>query len=215
MKAFLKFCLDADTAVQTSSYRTLPAAITSPASQTPLGIPGAHQISNAQLAIELYRILMRSFSAKDSFVTTGTPSIGPSELTEVEKIGLKNASWPGRCQIVPDRDHSMVWFLDGAHTTESLQSCAKWFVTASLADSNAEKPIKRTLIFNTTHDRKSEELLSGMMSAIAGELDRGSQSPVEDNAFIEGAIFCTNTTYKDGRSSGGKCDVPYCRDQAC
>jgi folylpolyglutamate synthase len=48
--------------------------------------------------------------------------------------GLKAARWPGRCQAVSDLKHPpTVWFLDGAHTVESLGCCIEWFVSPSVA----------------------------------------------------------------------------------
>lgn len=49
--------------------------------------------------------------------------------------GLSNASLQGRAQIVPDsqvnsgddKDSSLVFYLDGAHSPESMEICAKWF----------------------------------------------------------------------------------------
>jgi folylpolyglutamate synthase len=48
--------------------------------------------------------------------------------------GLKDARWPGRCQTVSDPNYSpIVWFLDGAHTAESLECCIEWFVSPMAA----------------------------------------------------------------------------------
>lgn len=42
--------------------------------------------------------------------------------------GLKETRWPGRCQIALDQQVERVkWFLDGAHTVESLECCGDWF----------------------------------------------------------------------------------------
>ena len=50
--------------------------------------------------------------------------------------GLSSASLQGRAQIVPDlhvdseekdKDCSLVFYLDGAHSPESMEICAKWF----------------------------------------------------------------------------------------
>lgn len=164
-----------------------------------LGIPGTHQISNAQLAIELYRSFLRSSVGQSELQSDEYPSTS-EDVTKVEAKGLSEARWPGRCQTIHSKDRSRSWFLDGAHTTESLESCAAWFVRASKEES---RPIKRSLIFNTTHDRKSEELLSGMMAAVAKELSQPSNDKGVET-FFESAVFCTNTTYKDGVSSGGE-----------
>lgn len=49
---------------------------------------------------------------------------------------LESARWPGRCQAVNDPNEgyeSTRWFLDGAHTVESLDCCVQWFVAPGLA----------------------------------------------------------------------------------
>jgi len=44
--------------------------------------------------------------------------------------GLKAARWPGRCQTVSDPNFPpIMWFLDGAHTVESLECSLEWFVS--------------------------------------------------------------------------------------
>lgn len=53
-------------------------------------------------------------------------------LPEIFVTGLKNARWPGRCQQIRDPHRSTehgktMWFLDGAHTVESLKASAEWF----------------------------------------------------------------------------------------
>ena len=50
-------------------------------------------------------------------------------LPEHFKQGLIQARWPGRCQTVCDPAYPLTtWFMDGAHTRESLECSVKWFV---------------------------------------------------------------------------------------
>jgi len=50
--------------------------------------------------------------------------------------GLTSASLQGRAQIVPDQhfkseiSNRLVFFLDGAHSPESMEVCARWFSLA-------------------------------------------------------------------------------------
>lgn len=50
--------------------------------------------------------------------------------------GLTTARLQGRAQIVPDQfinngiSNELVFFLDGAHSPESMEACAKWFSLA-------------------------------------------------------------------------------------
>jgi folylpolyglutamate synthase len=77
------------------------------------GLAGAHQRQNASLAVHLAHAFLQSYEAllPEPFVT-----------------GLEKTRWPGRCQTVTDPKHpNTTWFLDGAHTVESLDCCMQWF----------------------------------------------------------------------------------------
>lgn len=45
--------------------------------------------------------------------------------------GLKCCTWPGRNQII--KEGFVHYFLDGAHTNESIWLCAEWFIQNSRA----------------------------------------------------------------------------------
>lgn len=50
--------------------------------------------------------------------------------------GLTTASFEGRAQIVPDKytdvesSDDLVFYLDGAHSPESMEACGRWFSAA-------------------------------------------------------------------------------------
>lgn len=101
-----------------------------------LGLAGSHQATNASLAVQLCNAFFKaqpipysSTSAPlsiDAQADTATLSDGFLE-------GLKEAHWPGRCQTVRDSlDRRSFWYLDGAHTVESLTCCGEWFVAPGL-----------------------------------------------------------------------------------
>lgn len=56
-----------------------------------------------------------------------------SSLPEQFIKGLTTASLQGRAQIVPDRHidiespGDLMFYLDGAHSPESMEACARWF----------------------------------------------------------------------------------------
>jgi folylpolyglutamate synthase len=115
----------------------------------------------------------------------------PPSSTDIERAilaGLQATRWPGRCQVV--RRPGVTWYLDGAHTIESLAACASWYTGAS-----ERKPKRRVLIFNCTSDRTGATLLAGLYDCLLGSGDQ----PV---AF-DRVILTTNTTYRDGQSKGG------------
>jgi folylpolyglutamate synthase len=77
-------------------------------------------LQNATLAVYLARSFLQS---KILFNDDGN-------FPESFITGLKKTKWPGRCQTIDDpRREKVAWYLDGAHTTESLDCCMQWFVS--------------------------------------------------------------------------------------
>lgn len=92
------------------------------------GLPGSHQYQNANLAIHLARTFLQKKAGIEPETT----------LSETYIKALQSAKWPGRCQTVSDPQHTpTTWFLDGAHTAESLSFCVQWFVSP---DATLRKP---------------------------------------------------------------------------
>jgi len=79
-----------------------------------------HQLQNASLAIHLARRFIELKKSEQS-----------EELSSsLWAKALENTRWPGRCQTVSDpQDAIITWFLDGAHTAESLDCSMQWFVS--------------------------------------------------------------------------------------
>jgi len=110
-----------------------------PANINIAGLAGQHQYTNASLAIGLVRDFLQTATLPSSFDESKAVLPQLHELlqgaeTEVPgpvRSGLESTSWPGRCQTAPDPSHSnLVWYLDGAHTVDSLTCCADWFAKA-------------------------------------------------------------------------------------
>ena len=87
--------------------------------------------------------------------------MGQSSLPEQFIRGLTTASLQGRAQIVPDqhidveRSGDLVFYLDGAHSPESMEVCARWFSLAIKEDSQ-----QQTLNYQPQDDtRSSNELI--------------------------------------------------------
>ncbi|KXJ89600.1 Mur ligase [Microdochium bolleyi] len=98
------------------------------------------------------------------------------EVPEICTTGLRQANLRGRCET--RHDGSTTWYIDGAHTSESLQGTAEWFAT-QVADSENPQTI---LVFNQ-QDRDVSKLLQ--------ELIRGTKDQAGQTCF-EHAIFTTN-----------------------
>ena len=101
-----------------------------------LGLAGAHQATNASLAVQLCNAFFNAQPIPRSSMSP-PPSFGAqadtATLSDSFIDGLKEARWPGRCQTVRDpQDDKSFWYLDGAHTVESLTCCGEWFVAPGL-----------------------------------------------------------------------------------
>lgn len=86
-------------------------------------------------------------------------------------LGLVHCKWPGRYQIVKS-DYAQ-FYLDGAHTKESMEICSQWFINHSGEND-------KSLIFSATGDRDAETLLT----------------PLKDINF-ETVYFVTPTAFKE------------------
>jgi len=162
-------------------------------SEIRLGLAGSHQYQNANLAVHLAKIFLQAQTGVDQ----------GSTLSESFIEGLRNTKWPGRCQTVPDpKDQGLTWFLDGAHTKESLECCMEWFVSPEVALrlSSASAPL-RVLIFNCTNGRSGHALLNTMLDKIDSQLRRFGREG-DRHVFFDHVVFCTNVTYSDGGFKG-------------
>ncbi|XP_027367592.1 folylpolyglutamate synthase isoform X2 [Abrus precatorius] len=105
-----------------------------------LRLSGNHQFYNAALAVSLSRCwLQRTGNWGEIFQNDFQDPNLPDEFIR----GLSNAHFSGRAQIVydspPNSDSSaivtktfgeLIFYLDGAHSPESMEACAKWFSNA-------------------------------------------------------------------------------------
>ncbi|NXB28004.1 FOLC protein, partial [Eulacestoma nigropectus] len=134
-----------------------------------LGLAGAHQRSNAALALQLARMWLQRRGCQDlgelkevppSTELVGRPvPLAPAfRLTDAMIQGLRDTEWLGRTQVL---SHGPVtWYLDGAHTTSSIQACVRWFRQAALNQDRLHDGSEvYVLLFNATGDRDTAALL--------------------------------------------------------
>nr|XP_009416176.1 PREDICTED: folylpolyglutamate synthase [Musa acuminata subsp. malaccensis] len=101
-----------------------------------LGLDGEHQYLNAGLAIALSSVWLKTTGNLKSM------NIDEHSLPEQFVSGLSRARLEGRAQIVPDslgqQQNSnlggLTFYLDGAHSPESMEMCAKWYSHAIRED---------------------------------------------------------------------------------
>ncbi|KAI0660921.1 FolC bifunctional protein [Cubamyces menziesii] len=178
--------------VKASEFIAVPAI---PAlSGIKLGLAGEHQYQNATLAVHLAK----------KFLTLRTGEAFGEDLPSTFVEGLQSTKWPGRCQTVTDPAHEKTtWFLDGAHTLESLDCCMQWFVSpdAALRSSEDFERRSRVLVFNCTSGRSGNSFLGAMLSKAAELLKTHGRSD-DVGALFDQAVFCANVTYADGGFKG-------------
>ncbi len=128
---------------------------------------GAVHAKNASVALQLAKTFL---SIKQGRYVT--PSLAqdkeiltapPFKISMESALALRLTSWPGRAQVLRMKD-DVTFFLDGAHTTDSIQACAEWFKTAGDKASNCSSPPFRVLMFNVTKERKGEDMLDLLAS---------------------------------------------------
>ncbi|CAL1546948.1 unnamed protein product [Lymnaea stagnalis] len=146
-----------------------------------LGIAGAKQGENASLAIQLYRMWVQRHSQKELSLdvplvssTEDIPKLFVDDLDEGVLQGLMSCVWPGRTQSI--RRMNITYYLDGAHTMESMEVCTAWFQEAADKETRAiDGLVGRVLIFNATGDR-----------------DVGPFLNILKDCSFDAALFCTN-----------------------
>lgn len=101
-----------------------------------LGLEGEHQYLNAGLAVALCSSWLQR-----------TGHVGITHLENTNSLpeqfikGLATTNLQGRAQIVPDKciginsPGDLVFYLDGAHSPESMEMCARWFSLSIKEDS--------------------------------------------------------------------------------
>ncbi|OVA11683.1 Folylpolyglutamate synthetase [Macleaya cordata] len=103
-----------------------------------LSLSGDHQYTNAALAVALCRRWLQKIVNSKELFTNGKLE---ADLPEPFLRGLATARLSGRAQIVYDssskacntsevKENSpgdLVFYLDGAHSPESMEVCARWF----------------------------------------------------------------------------------------
>lgn len=173
-----------------------------------LGLPGKHQIINASLAVAMCNTLISQPSLPNELSPLGEFSNSSNSIPLEFIPYLESARWPGRCQTVIDPTSSSqsrkgkgktTWYLDGAHTVESLDCCSEWvFSSENMGMAKRGEGTKRVLIFNCTSGRSASALLEALLKG--GE--SRSQSASELGSTFDHVIFCTNVTYVDGGFKG-------------
>ncbi|KAL4557988.1 hypothetical protein LXL04_036184 [Taraxacum kok-saghyz] len=151
----------------------VPLQVVTPLNGVKLSLSGEHQFSNAGLAVSLCKSWLNSTRKYD---------IKDNDLPESFLKGLSSAYLPGRAQIVHDYSlgvnnekgversccGELTFYLDGAHSPESMDACANWFSNAVKENIYKSKTIsKRILLFNCMDTRDPEVILPRLVDICA------------------------------------------------
>lgn len=150
----------------------------------------AVQKLNASLALQLTAICLGMVTKPPARAIPPSASLPIAPTFPVScstERGLTQCQWPGRMQVL--RVPPTTYFLDGAHTTESMNLCSKWFQQTSCKEPDYDAT-KRILIFNATGDRDANQLLA----------------PLTECHF-DLCIFCPNLVSKTVDSSSDQANL--------
>ena len=159
-----------------------------------IGLAGQHQRLNAALAVALCS------AWETSRPRPGIPHPFPTRdaVPASYARGLAKCAWPGRGQVLRDKpEPALTYFLDGAHTKESLKACGAWFARGSAATAVASDAAvasaenlrslspapRRVLLFYCQRDRDAETLLREL-AAVFHESNNDGTGPIDH------AVFC-------------------------
>ncbi|KAI5304172.1 Folylpolyglutamate synthetase [Ascosphaera pollenicola] len=150
-----------------------------------LGLAGAFQFSNANLAVAVSASFLRSMGIDGDIPKDTNTEHLPSKFRQ----GLENVQLGGRCETRVEGN--VAWHIDGGHTLDSIEASAGWFAShphskAQKASSGSSRQSPRVLIFN----QQTRDAVS-----LANALFRTLQKSNPDLHFTH-ALFCTNVTFK-------------------
>ncbi|GMH42441.1 hypothetical protein BSKO_10360 [Bryopsis sp. KO-2023] len=126
-------------------------------------LQAGYQAVNMALAISLAKTWEES-SCKAG-VNNGArhrcAALAKGEIPREYIQALRNFNWPGRAQVVQDAAN-LKFYLDGAHSKESIRACGKWFPGGISSDSDP----CNVLLFNCTEDRDARGLLKTLTETL-------------------------------------------------
>ncbi|KAH3902330.1 related to Folylpolyglutamate synthase [Saccharomycodes ludwigii] len=155
-----------------------------------LGIAGDFQIMNASLAVAL--ALTHLAKINDPNAATELPISTTDwknyQIPQTVLNALEKTTWPGRCQIIKDSSNdNMIWYLDGAHTKDSVEASSHWFAQEMIDPSNNQiKKSYKILLFNQ-QSRDANALIKNLYDVV-----------YPADVKFDKVIFTTNVTWATG-----------------
>jgi len=150
-----------------------------------IGLAGSHQRINAGLAVALCRTWANA--TKAPWAEAAEAYLAKNILPPLFREGLAKTEWAGRSQTLGDPDvENLTFYLDGAHTIESMRHSAEWFASTSRRAATEHN----IMLFNCMDDRKPRELLEPVAEVFA----------VNSHAAVEAALFAPPDSSTSGLS---------------
>ena len=132
---------------------------------------------NASLAVELANVVLTRLARQKMALDI---DLRWDKLPKEVVDGLETVVWRGRCE--KKVDGNLTWYLDGAHTADSILVATRWFgeecsqrlvsiadLTYLPASNKLHRPGRRVLIFNQQGHREAMALLQGLHDAITAQ----------------------------------------------
>lgn len=148
-----------------------------------LGLSGEFQKENAALAVRIADTHLKSIGVESGLSLNGSKV---ESLPEKFVKGLKEVDWPGRCQVITNNPSGITWFVDGAHTIESIIASSTWFKEEQLKS----MPKKRVLLFNQQGRDNYAELLTTLYHTVSSN---------DPKVSFDEVIFTPNITWSSGQ----------------
>ena len=171
-----------------------------------LSLGGDFQKENASLAIAVAISHLQNMGIAEGVSSFEKVLTSQDNLSPQFKRGLETAKWPGRWEV--RREGNIEWLIDGAHTLDSIEATAHWYLS-NLEDALTEEnpPTATMLIFNQ-QDRDASSLIRKLLSVLGEKGLTTSNQPVEAQSYLDRtrfsaylkmftyAAFCTNEPFK-------------------
>ncbi|KAG9234032.1 Mur ligase [Amylocarpus encephaloides] len=149
------------------------------------------QYENASLAVALTESVLGKLDP-------GFKRAPDEPLSKELKDGIEKVVWRGRFEV--KREGNITWYLDGAHTSDSIQFATKWYseeTSKKFSDTNhAGRTGTRVLVFNQQGHREAMELLETLSNSV-----REGKIPRFDHVIFAPTVLSQQQDLKKGNVS--------------
>lgn len=143
------------------------------------GLLGDFQNANASLATAVAASYLHHVGVTENVPLTEELSNSTTGLPEQFMDGIETVHWPGRCEI--RKDGNLEWYIDGAHTMESIEAAGEWFLhQLAVTYSEPNPPTATMLIFNQD-ERDGLTLLRKLLNVLSVTPVRARSRPTRRN----------------------------------